>query len=83
MTGIEHIAEELEKRRELLTALPNDDNQFVWAATHLATGMFSRPKDWSPELWRALCDKVPPIRVAIAGALLAMSLDKMKEANKK
>lgn len=83
MTGIQHIAKELEDRSHLFAQLPNDDNQLVWAAAHLITSTFARPKDWDEELWRTLCGLTYDTRLAVAGALMAISLDKMKEAGKK
>lgn len=82
-TGIELITDELEKRAHVLNDLPNDEDQFLWASAHLLTSTFARPKGWSKEVWNALCNHNPATRIAIAGALVVVALDKIRDAESK
>jgi hypothetical protein len=80
MSAIQKIVSEFETRSHLLNSLPNDEDQFVWAAAHLATGTFAKPKDWGIEIWHALINLNWETRVAVAACLMAIAIDKANEA---
>lgn len=83
MTPHENIANQITLYREMFMQLPNDEDQLIWAAAHLATGTFSCPKGWDKEYWRELCSKLYKERWAIAAAMLAVAIERANQPIKK
>jgi len=79
MITIEEITQQFDLRKDEFLHLPNDEDQLVWGAAHLATGTFACPKGWDKVYWRSLCDKLYPARLAIAGVMLAVEIERIKQ----